>query len=515
MIGFATNPGQFEQPDVDMNFQKNGDIMTYAGRMVVGGDKPIDKDAILSVHGNIVVSGNYCRPSDERLKENISPLDKEQAVERFKNYEIVTYDYKPEVAEAWNLDEKNKTRAGMIAQQLREVYPEAVMNNGEFLTIDENRLFYDNMLVTKELMSLTQELDKKIVDNVDELQKRIKYLMRKKQLLGSIASGLSDATSGYGDSKSYMSLSQPSLTDIKEKKSKKQCHNPTCHRNQPLCSPKLTQGTIIGLVAVMAICLLTMTTLYIMDWHNRNNSLHTVYQIPSHKSPKSDDIGTMMKSTNHWVPASQPGIEPLMGVCQQDQCQRYCCGDPTKYRPDMHMLDDDEMDVVDGLAAHQQTFEKRSVPSYPASSEATTIEILNLNVTLSDAYCYESCSKKRGRFNYYIPISSYMPTIPLLIRINAPKGKMVNNCGYLVDFQEKPCYSEQESGVSIQKAQIPYATQISDELFEVSAGSFMQSAYRFRVGYTTEACYSLGIFDEFNLVFYRTCGPPDAQPTTA
>ena len=65
----------------------------------------------------------------------------------------------------------------MIAQQLQQYYPEAVLDNGDFLTIDENRLFYDNMVVTKELMQLTHDLDRKIVDNVDELQKRIKCVI--------------------------------------------------------------------------------------------------------------------------------------------------------------------------------------------------------------------------------------------------------------------------------------------------------------------------------------------------
>lgn len=508
----ATNPGQFEQPDVDFNFTKSGEVMIYPGKMVIGGDKAIENTSALSVHGNVTISGTYSRPSDIRLKENIFPVDKDQAVERFQKYEIVTYDYKPEIAEAWKLNDSNKGRAGMIAQQLREVYPEAVTSNGEFLAIDENRLFFDNMVVTKELMHLTQELDKKIVDNVEELQKRIKFLMRKKQLLGSIASGLSDATSGIADSKSYISLSQPSLFDPKEKRNKrKQCHNPSCHRNEPLCNSKFTQGTIVALVVIMAACLLAMSALYILDWHNRNNNFNSVYDLESHrqkdKKPSIDDShGEMRNGENHWVPESQPGILPLMGVCRQSQCQRYCCSDPFKYKQS-EKIGEDEPDGIVALATHQQAFDKRSVSSSSFNPDHVSIEILNMNVTLGDSYCYNSCSKQRGRFNYYIPISSYMPTIPLMIRINTPRGRIVNNCGYLSQFQEKPCpMMSHDSGVSSHQTRPPpYATQVSENIFEVSAGSFMQSAYRFRVGYTTEACYSPGVFDEFNLVFYRTC----------
>lgn len=33
-----------------------------------------------------------------------------------------------------------------------------------------------------------------------------------------------------------------------------------------LCSSRLTQATMVGLVAIMSICLLTMCTLYVLDW---------------------------------------------------------------------------------------------------------------------------------------------------------------------------------------------------------------------------------------------------------
>ncbi|CAJ0945383.1 unnamed protein product, partial [Mesorhabditis belari] len=501
----ATNPGQFEQPDVDLNFAKTGDLMIWPGKMHVGSDKQVEKNAAFSVAGDVCITGSYSRPSDERLKCNIHTIDKAQAIERMKQYDLVVYDYKPEIAEAWNLDERSKTRAGVIAQQLREVYPEAVATNGEFLTIDENRLFFDNMVVTQELWNLTQELDKKIVDNVDELQKRIKFLMRKKELIGSLASGLSETTSGFGDSKSYISISQPSLYDPKEKRRpKKQCHNPSCHRNEPLCNSKFTQGTIVALVVIMAACLLAMSALYILDWHNRNNNAFSVYELASHPKPKTEnneDLGFMIETA--WVPGSQPGVDPLMGVCRQSECQRYCCIDPYKNKADELKFDDSDGNVA--LATHQQVFDKRSVPSNGFNSEKVSIEILNMNVTLGDNYCI-SCNKQRGRFNYYIPISSYMPTIPLHIRINVPRGKIVNNCGYLSLFLTKSCQTQKDESVASHQTSTPYATQISENVFEISAGSFMQSAYRFRVGYTTEACYSQGVFDEFNLVFYRKCG---------
>lgn len=52
--------------------------------------------------------------------------------------------------------------------------------------------------------------------------------------------------------------------------------------------------------------------------------------------------------------------------------------------------------------------------------------------------------------------------------------------------------------------------QITDDIFEISVGDFMQSAYRFRIGYSTESCSMSESqrgrsFDEYNIVFYRQC----------
>uniref|UniRef100_A0A915NR25 Myelin gene regulatory factor C-terminal domain-containing protein n=1 Tax=Meloidogyne floridensis TaxID=298350 RepID=A0A915NR25_9BILA len=49
-----------------------------------------------------------------------------------------------------------------------------------------------------------------------------------------------------------------------------------------------------------------------------------------------------------------------------------------------------------------------------------------------------------------------------------------------------------------------------NNIFEISAGSFLQSAYKFRIGHSTGLCkmeekQKGRSFDEFNLIFYREC----------
>lgn len=67
---------------------------------------------------------------------------------------LVEFAYKPEIAQKWGLNEQDRHRVGVIAQgkkkrfsfisnkmvplslELAEVLPEAVRDNGEFLTVD-------------------------------------------------------------------------------------------------------------------------------------------------------------------------------------------------------------------------------------------------------------------------------------------------------------------------------------------------------------------------------------------
>ncbi|VDK57957.1 unnamed protein product [Cylicostephanus goldi] len=141
----------------------------------------------------------------------------------------------------------------------------------------------------------------------------------------------------------------------------------------------------------------------------------------------------------------------------------------------------------------------RSAPDVSVSRKplgtGVRITIPTLNATIDNRYCIDSrksCDKKRGRFNMYIPL--------------------INNCGYLADFQHKYCPLQGDS-FKAERLQYPVANQLAHDTFELSVGSYLQSAYRFRVGFTTESCFSSeehlhGGYEEYNLIFYRTCAPP-------
>lgn len=79
----------------------------------------------LDVSGSIRASGTVLQSSDERLKENIYPID--NALSRVSNIEGVYFNWK----------DKEKRNVGVLAQQVNKVLPEVVSedNNG-YLNVD-------------------------------------------------------------------------------------------------------------------------------------------------------------------------------------------------------------------------------------------------------------------------------------------------------------------------------------------------------------------------------------------
>ena len=107
-------------------------------------------------------------------------------------------------------------------------------------------------------------------------------------------------------------------------------------------------------------------------------------------------------------------------------------------------------------------------------------------------------------------------------------GQQVDNCGEYPFLEAKTCSNDFELTIGYEDApkstrvsgnigaQIASANpslvnlQIHGDVFEVSAGRFLQSAYRFRVGYSADLCAMNAdqqgrSFDEYNLIFYRNC----------
>ncbi|KAL3999072.1 NDT80 / PhoG like DNA-binding family protein [Acanthocheilonema viteae] len=541
----ASNPGQFEPPDSDATWQKNGSTLYYnSGSVAIGTDRAV---APLTVGGDIYCSGVVHRPSDRRMKEQIHEVDTKSALSHLAQIRVVGYSYKPEIALKWGLSEENRHRVGVIAQELAEILPDAVTDNGDFLQVDDSRIFYETVAAATELCRLTGNLEHKI-EAVEKLSHKLAKLHRRKNKdIGSLASGLSDL--GFSDKASFMS-SHTSLASIapscvsrdkchrrdnKERSKSREkywhCRNPSCHRAEPpLCSSKVTQGTIVILVGVMAICLIAMSTLYVLDWHNRTFG----YQKRPYMFESTTSNGPMMEQgvkigqivqvkDNVWKPPIQPHAPPLSVSCDHMYCHTFCCMKDDEYS----IANDDDKDQQTVLSLSQQqqsllkvkgseenrasSFDRRAFFSSLISD--ITIEILDFNITIDDRYCTsDSCKPHRGLYTFYIPISPTMPTVPLEIKFDVgDSGNYIDNCGSLRDFDQKPC--NDEHAVRTVRGKQPVVQKIIEGIYELPVGNYMHSAYRFRIGYSTESCNMNESqrgrsFDEYNLIFYRRCQTP-------
>lgn len=492
----ATNPGSFDPPDSDVAWQRNGNTLHTPGSVAIGTERPLG-NAKLTVTGDIYCSGRVSHPSDLRLKEAISEKETAEAIENLLKLRVVDYRYKSEVADTWGLDEQQRQRTGLIAQELQAVLPDAVKDIGDYLTIDEGRVFYETVMATQQLCRMTGDLDNKIDEKVAEISKRLSEYAIRKKLASSMGSNLN------GDNKS-LSYSRCSLTSTatnatSRKKSKKE----KIMKQAQSCGNRLSQGTVVTLVSIMAACLLAMSALYVLDWHNRNYGYH------QHHDPALSNKGEL---ANLVVPSPymQPDYLVLLEKCFTPSCKAYCCKDAPDVVEDAGAIATHGLHNGADVPAEpvNKTNAISKVPATDPISFGTGVEIRipMLNVTLDQRYCIDrSCSKKRGVFNIYVPISKYMPEVALEIQMNIPRNKVIGNCGPLPqhDFFHRVCTLREN-----EQSQLPTSTRIFDNLYEVTAGSFLQSAYRFRVGYSTETCYTdetNGSYEEYNLIFYRTC----------
>lgn len=146
----ASNPGQFES-DVDLCWQRGitPESITHTGRVGINTDRP---DESLVVHGNLKVSGHIVQPSDSRAKQEIAELDTSVQLRNMQKIRIVRYRYEPEFAVHSGLRRESDTReivdTGVIAQEVREVIPDAVQEAGS-VVLPNGNVIENFLLVNK------------------------------------------------------------------------------------------------------------------------------------------------------------------------------------------------------------------------------------------------------------------------------------------------------------------------------------------------------------------------------
>ena len=97
-----------------------------SGNLGIGTTSPTVK---LDVAGSILASGNVTAYSDIRVKDNVESI--EGAIGKLNQIRGVTYT-------RTDLDDKHRRFAGVIAQEIEQVLPEAVFDNGKVKAVDYN-----------------------------------------------------------------------------------------------------------------------------------------------------------------------------------------------------------------------------------------------------------------------------------------------------------------------------------------------------------------------------------------
>uniref|UniRef100_A0A8D0EI95 Myelin regulatory factor n=1 Tax=Strix occidentalis caurina TaxID=311401 RepID=A0A8D0EI95_STROC len=259
----ASNPGQFES-DSDVLWQRAQlpDTVFHHGRVGINTDRP---DEALVVHGNVKVMGSLMHPSDVRVKEDIQEVDTTEQLKRISRMRLVHYNYKPEFAATVGID--NTSETGVIAQEVKEILPEAVKDTGDlvfsngktlenFLVVNKERIFMENVGAVKELCKLTDNLETRI-DELERWSHKLAKLKRLDSMKSTVSSGAFSQTGSQ--------FSRAGSVPHKKRPHKVASKSPSVVPEQACISQRFLQGTIIALVIIMAFSVVSMSTLYVLS----------------------------------------------------------------------------------------------------------------------------------------------------------------------------------------------------------------------------------------------------------
>ncbi|XP_070557133.1 myelin regulatory factor-like isoform X1 [Ptychodera flava] len=333
----ASNPGQFEN-DVDMLWQKGQtpDSVYHVGRVGINTDRPEEQ---LTVHGDVRVAGNILQPSDIRVKENIEETDSKEQLRRVAKLRLVQYNYKPEYAAYVGMMDPDRKDTGVLAQDVKDILPEAVKETGDlllpnghkvdnFLIVNKDRIFMENIGAVKELCKLTDNLENRI----DELEKMNSKLSKLKRLdsVKSTSSGGTISRSGGSN--------PPSIRRRDQRSSSCRRHHERHHHSEDTgcLSQKFMQGVIIALILIMLFCVAAMATLYALELESNkqtgeNGAVGGELPLQGQNLTSTFSPFTPLSITPHKGPfppnASLPSVSPttMSTTPHCVGCKKYCC----------------------------------------------------------------------------------------------------------------------------------------------------------------------------------------------
>jgi len=135
----------------------------------------------LTVQGNALITGTVLKPSDQRIKENITAVNTSKQLENISNLKI--YDYELKQWKSGTQQNTPRKERGVLAQELQTIIPEAVQKLGDvqlkdgsvvhnLLVVNERVLLFENIGATQQISKILEEGS----GAIDEIDSRVEKL---------------------------------------------------------------------------------------------------------------------------------------------------------------------------------------------------------------------------------------------------------------------------------------------------------------------------------------------------
>ncbi|KAG7454423.1 hypothetical protein MATL_G00259550 [Megalops atlanticus] len=498
----ASNPGQFEN-DSEVLWQRGqaGDTAVCHGRVGINTDAP---DEALVVCGNAKVMGTVMHPSDMRAKQNIQEVDSTEQLKRIAQMRIVEYDYKPEFAEKMGIDQVHET--GVIAQEVKELLPSAVKEVGDvtcadgekinnFLMVDKDQIFMENVGAVKQLCKLTDNLETRIQE-LEVWNTRLAKLKNTGSLRSNHVASMhrKGRRNDTGPPPQKPAPNQPSRGYL-------------CQMYSHCLGHKVFKASIIMLVATMGICVISITALYLLTL---KEDLETPDGNSSHVLPPKTTTARPTISTPTVAPSFTPEPwPPDMDFCNLLYCEEvYCCpSDPGNHSDLVTMptpsLPTDHPHAADKI---EKLYEKLRSAKDWTNTTVQSIFIKENQQIIDQRYCVQgNCGP--GNYSYAIPISKFVPVnMRVTVQMNTTELLVILQChaeeafvcSALMDYTSEDVHALSNTQGYIHEWPLPVAR-------------LYHSTYHFRSAVAgqadcnTDPNYAGVLFTEYHFHFYRRC----------
>ncbi|XP_038637333.1 myelin regulatory factor-like protein isoform X3 [Scyliorhinus canicula] len=516
----ASNPSQFEN-DREATWQRGqtANAVVCHGQVGINTDTP---DDALVVCGNVKVMGAVMHPSDRRAKQNIHEVDTTEQLKRISQMRLVEYDYKPDFASKMGVDRPHET-AGIIAQEVKEILPSAVKEVGDvtytngdkienFLMVDREQIFMENVGAVKELCKLTDNFEKR----VQELEAWNKNLAKLKRI-GSMKSTISEKnrSSIFGRTSNVT----PSRKSVMAKRK--------AYFNQKKgdCSlHKVFHIVIMALLGLMAFCVILISALYILTLNEERshvNSLNESYISESFTTNEftaftphttlpetASSVYTTANIEIPWPEVSFCNILPCVTVhCCVLQSQRKGISDQSKNRgsiKDHHLT----QNLLQSELTTSQVVNVKEINNGDwFDTSIRSLRVMESQQLIDHRYCAKGVHCGNGNYSYIIPINKYTPVnMRITLEMNTTVPLIVYKCTVNL------------GGICAKSASSATKRDVSQEMSQgyqhfwfLPVAHLQECTYHFRVvepglaDCRTNQNFAGIFFTDYYFYFYRQC----------